>query len=147
MNNAARILDRGGPCAFRSRQPREEPTWRKVWLVALGPKASSAGDDDRRAKVRLNSSRSTARPAASPTPPRRRRRSPSHRRDSGPRQIQAAGFRRWNPLARCGATMQIVGERLGIVDQFQGVDQLTVNADGSLEILEASKAASIRFKV
>ncbi len=32
--------------------------------------------------------------------------------------------------------MQMVGERLGIVDQFQGVDQLTVNADGSLEILE-----------
>jgi len=35
-----------------------------------------------------------------------------------------------------GATMQIIGERLGIVDQFQGVDQLTVNPDGSLEILE-----------
>lgn len=32
--------------------------------------------------------------------------------------------------------MQMVGERLGIVDQFQGVDQLTVNADGSLTILE-----------
>jgi len=29
----------------------------------------------------------------------------------------------------------MIGERLGIVDQFQGVDQLTVNADGSLEIL------------
>ena len=32
--------------------------------------------------------------------------------------------------------MQMVGERLGIVDQFQGVDELKVNADGSLEILE-----------
>jgi electron transfer flavoprotein beta subunit len=32
--------------------------------------------------------------------------------------------------------MQIVGERLGIVDQFQGVDELKVNPDGSLEILE-----------
>jgi electron transfer flavoprotein beta subunit len=32
--------------------------------------------------------------------------------------------------------MQIVGERLGIVNQFQGVDQLTVGADGALEILE-----------
>jgi electron transfer flavoprotein beta subunit len=32
--------------------------------------------------------------------------------------------------------MQMVGERLGIVDQFQGVDELKVNTDGSLEILE-----------
>jgi electron transfer flavoprotein beta subunit len=32
--------------------------------------------------------------------------------------------------------MQIVGERLGIVNQFQGVDKLTVGADGSLEVLE-----------
>ena len=35
-----------------------------------------------------------------------------------------------------GATMQIVGERLGIVDQFQGVDELLVRDDGSLQILE-----------
>jgi electron transfer flavoprotein beta subunit len=32
--------------------------------------------------------------------------------------------------------MQLVGERLGMVDQFQGVDELKVAADGSLEILE-----------
>ena len=38
-----------------------------------------------------------------------------------------------NPPSRgAGATLQMVGERLGITDQFQGVDQLTVNADGSL---------------
>jgi electron transfer flavoprotein beta subunit len=46
-------------------------------------------------------------------------------------------FGGWESASRgAGVTMQIVGERLGIVDQFQGVDQLTVNADGSLEILE-----------
>ncbi len=46
-------------------------------------------------------------------------------------------FGGWDSASRgAGATMQMVGERLGIVDQFQGVDQLTVNADGSLEILE-----------
>jgi electron transfer flavoprotein beta subunit len=46
-------------------------------------------------------------------------------------------FGGWESASRCaGVTMQVVGERLGIVDQFQGVDQLTVNADGSLEILE-----------
>ena len=32
--------------------------------------------------------------------------------------------------------MQIVGEKLGITDQFQGVDELKVGADGSFEILE-----------
>ena len=32
--------------------------------------------------------------------------------------------------------MQMVGERLGITDQFQGVDELNVREDGGLEILE-----------
>lgn len=46
-------------------------------------------------------------------------------------------FGGWESASRgAGATMQIVGEKLGIVDQFQGVDELKVNADGSLEILE-----------
>ena len=46
-------------------------------------------------------------------------------------------FGGWESASRgAGATMQIVGERLGIVDQFQGVDKLTVGADGSLEVLE-----------
>lgn len=46
-------------------------------------------------------------------------------------------FGGWESASRAaGATMQVVGERLGIVDQFQGVDELKVNADGSLEVLE-----------
>ena len=46
-------------------------------------------------------------------------------------------FGGWESASRgTGVTMQIVGERLGITDQFQGVDQLKINADGSLEILE-----------
>ena len=46
-------------------------------------------------------------------------------------------FGGWESASRgAGATLQMVGERLGILDQFQGVDQLAVNADGSLEILE-----------
>lgn len=35
-----------------------------------------------------------------------------------------------------GATMQMVGETLGITDQFLGVDELTVQEDGSMRILE-----------
>ena len=46
-------------------------------------------------------------------------------------------FGGWESASRgAGVTMQFVGEQLGITDQFQGVDQLTVQPDGSFEILE-----------
>ncbi len=46
-------------------------------------------------------------------------------------------FGGWESASRgAGVTMQLVGEQLGITDQFQGVDQLTVRVDGSFEILE-----------
>jgi electron transfer flavoprotein beta subunit len=46
-------------------------------------------------------------------------------------------FGGWESASRgAGVTLQMVGERLEIHDQFQGVDQLTVNADGSFEVLE-----------
>jgi electron transfer flavoprotein beta subunit len=46
-------------------------------------------------------------------------------------------FGGWESAARgAGVTMQLLGEELGIVEQFQGVDQLTVRSDGSFEILE-----------
>jgi electron transfer flavoprotein beta subunit len=46
-------------------------------------------------------------------------------------------FGGWESASRgAGATMQIAGELLGIREQFQGVDELTIGADGSLRILE-----------
>ena len=50
-------------------------------------------------------------------------------------------FGGWESASRgAGATMQLVGERLEILDQFQGVDQIRVlddaQADGSFEVLE-----------
>ncbi len=46
-------------------------------------------------------------------------------------------FGGWESASRgAGATMQMVGEHLGIMDQFQGVDELKIAADGALEILE-----------
>ena len=46
-------------------------------------------------------------------------------------------FGGWESASRgAGATMQLVGERLGIFDQFQGVDQITVQPDGMFEVLE-----------
>lgn len=46
-------------------------------------------------------------------------------------------FGGWESASRgAGVTMQLVGEKLGIVDQFQGVDQLKATAEGALEVLE-----------
>jgi len=46
-------------------------------------------------------------------------------------------FGGWESASRgAGATLQMIGEHLQIVDQFQGVDKLTVRDDGSLQILE-----------
>jgi electron transfer flavoprotein beta subunit len=46
-------------------------------------------------------------------------------------------FGGWESASRgAGVTLQVVGERLGITDQFQGVDQIAVNEDGSFEVLE-----------
>ena len=46
-------------------------------------------------------------------------------------------FGGWESASRgAGVTLQLIGERLGILDQFQAVDQISVQADGSLEILE-----------
>ena len=46
-------------------------------------------------------------------------------------------FGGWESASRgAGVTMQLVGEQLGILDQFQGVDQITVRPDCSFEILE-----------
>jgi len=46
-------------------------------------------------------------------------------------------FGGWESASRAaGATLQIVGERLGISDQFQGVDRLDVTENGELRVLE-----------
>ena len=46
-------------------------------------------------------------------------------------------FGGWESATRgAGVTLQLVGERLGIADQFQGVDQIEARDDGSFEVLE-----------
>ena len=46
-----------------------------------------------------------------------------------------------------GVTMQMVGERLGIAEQFLGVDELAVEEDGSLRILERIEGAQYQVSV
>ncbi len=46
-------------------------------------------------------------------------------------------FGGWQSASRgTGAVLQMIGERLDIVEQFQGVDKLTIDEAGKLEILE-----------
>lgn len=46
-------------------------------------------------------------------------------------------FGGWESASRgAGVTLQLIGERLGITDQFQGVDQIDLRSDGSFEVLE-----------
>lgn len=46
-----------------------------------------------------------------------------------------------------GVTMQMIGEHLGVIDQFLGVDELTVQADGSLKILERIEGGQYQVSV
>lgn len=46
-------------------------------------------------------------------------------------------FGGWESASRgAGSTLQFVGERLGITEQFQGVDEIRMNPDGSFRVLE-----------
>jgi electron transfer flavoprotein beta subunit len=57
-------------------------------------------------------------------------------------------FGGWESATRgAGVTLQIVGEHLGITDQFQGVDQITLSDDGSFEVLERIEAGRHQVSV
>ena len=46
-------------------------------------------------------------------------------------------FGGWESASRgAGVTLQLIGEQLGIADQFQGVDEIGLRDDGSFEVLE-----------
>ncbi len=46
-------------------------------------------------------------------------------------------FGGWESASRgAGVTLQVIGEHLGITEQFQGVDQIDLRDDGSFEMLE-----------
>jgi electron transfer flavoprotein beta subunit len=46
-------------------------------------------------------------------------------------------FGGWESASRgAGSTLQMTGEKMGLTEQFMGVDKITVNADGSFEVLE-----------
>jgi electron transfer flavoprotein beta subunit len=57
-------------------------------------------------------------------------------------------FGGWESASRsAGVTLQLVGEQLGIVDQFQGVDAIAPKDDGSFEVLERIEGARHQVSV
>ncbi|MDZ7721561.1 MAG: electron transfer flavoprotein subunit beta [candidate division KSB1 bacterium] len=57
-------------------------------------------------------------------------------------------FGGWESASRAGGTtLQILGEQLGITDQFQGVDELAIQDDGSLRILERIQGGQHQISV
>jgi electron transfer flavoprotein beta subunit len=57
-------------------------------------------------------------------------------------------FGGWESASRSvGVTLQLVGEELGIVDQFQGVDAIKAREDGSFEVMERVEGARHQVSV
>ena len=57
-------------------------------------------------------------------------------------------FGGWQSASRgSGAVMQMVGEMLGVTEQFQGVDKITIGGDGSIEIMERVEGGSYQNSV
>jgi electron transfer flavoprotein beta subunit len=57
-------------------------------------------------------------------------------------------FGGWESASRgAGVTLQLVGEKLEIVDQFQGVDEVAPQPDGSLQILERAEGGKHQVSV
>jgi len=57
-------------------------------------------------------------------------------------------FGGWQSASRgSGAVMQMVGEMLGVTEQFQGVDKLTVRDDGSMEVKERVEGGAYQISV
>lgn len=128
-----------GHALFEAANLAKQTAGSKVWLVALGPKAKlqqvlmtvaqkvpfdlvaldgPAGGFTESAEVAAALAEAI-------------------RGIAGLDQSRMLVFGGWESASRgAGSTMQMVGEQLGIVDQFHGVDQLTVQGDGSFEILE-----------
>ena len=123
-----------GARAVRSRAPGR----RRDQGLARQPRPEGqtpAGHDDHRAEGALRAGRA-GRPRLRLLPTPSRRRPPWPPRSTPSRASTASRllvFGGWESASRgAGSTLQMVGERLGITEQFQGVDQIVAREDGSL---------------
>jgi electron transfer flavoprotein beta subunit len=134
------VLDPWAACAlYEAANLAAKHTGSKVWLVSLGPKAKLqqvmmtvaqkvpfelvAIDGPLGGFTDAHSTAAALAEAIAAIP--------------GLERERLLLFGGWESATRgAGVTLQTVGERLGITDQFQGVDQITVSEDGSFEVLE-----------
>ncbi|MCL4402921.1 MAG: electron transfer flavoprotein subunit beta [Acidobacteria bacterium] len=134
------ILDPwAGHALFEAANLARKAPGSKVWLVSLGPKAKLQ-------QVMMTIAQKAAfelialdGPASAFTDPAEASAGLAQAIESIPGldRSRLLVFGGWESATRgAGVTMQMVGERLGIVDQFQGVDEMSVREDGSFEILE-----------
>jgi electron transfer flavoprotein beta subunit len=134
------VLDPWAACAlFEAAQLAAKVPGSKVWLVSLGPKAKlqqvmmTVGQKAAFDLVAIDGpiggfgdAHSTAAALAETIAAL-----------PGLNREHLLLFGGWESATRgAGVTLQLVGERLGIADQFQGVDQITFSDDGSFEVLE-----------
>ena len=133
------VLDPWAACAlYEAARLAASVAGSKVWLVSLGPKAKlqqvmmTVGQKAAFELVPIDGpiggftdAHSTAAALAEAVAASR----------PGPEHLLLFGG--WESATRgTGVTLQLVGERLGIADQFQGVDQIALREDGSFEVLE-----------
>lgn len=111
----------------------------KVWLVSLGPKAKlqqvmmSIGQKAPFELIAMDGPANGFTDAAETAAAL----AEAIRGISGLDRNRLLLFGGWESASRgAGATLQLVGEQLGITEQFQGVDQLSLQPDGRLQILE-----------
>jgi len=134
------ILDPWAACAlYEAAQLAKTATGSKVWLVSLGPKAKLQ-------QVMMTMAQKAPFELVVADGPASGFVDSSETAEAlfaaisgiaGLDKSKLLLFGGWQSASRgAGATLQILGEKLGILDQFQGVDKLTVEADGTLEIME-----------
>ncbi len=111
----------------------------KVWLVSLGPKAKLQ-------QVMMTVAQKVSFELVAIDAPSADSLTHTARRQRWLRPLPAIPgldlaklllFGGWESASRgAGVTLQMIGERLGITDQFMGVDQIEMRDDGSFEVLE-----------
>ena len=141
-----------GHALFEAAHLAAERPGSKVWLVSLGPEGqAAAGDDDGGAEgpVRAGGARWSGLGGFTDSFETAAALAEAIAGHPGPGPPRLLLFGGWESASRgAGATMQMVGERLGITDQFQGVDQLDRRATtAAFEILERIEGGTHQVSV
>jgi electron transfer flavoprotein beta subunit len=139
------VLDPWAACALFEAAALAKKTGGKVWLVALGPKAKlqqvmmSVAQKAPFELVALDGPAGGFTDAAETA----RALAGAVEKIPGLDKGKLLLFGGWQSASRStGAVLSMVGELLGITEQFQGVDEIAVAEDGSFTVLERIEGGS-----